>query len=173
MNINFSTAARIKFYAQHIISGWELIPCLWLKRWASFPQAAQVEVSLSNIVGERDTVFSVSSGMYRERPDSKEGRISLQWLKFRLLFHVTSWRDVWILCGDPRGNPSSPPHLDRGPHIPWHLERPVDFKASKADEAWLFLKIDWNANISVETRNGPLVSHLTSRSVCIILPSLV
>ena len=30
-----------------------------------------------------------SSGMYRERPDSKEGRISQQWLKFRLLFHVT------------------------------------------------------------------------------------
>ena len=40
-------------------------------------------------VGERDSVFSVSSGMYRERPDSKEGRISLQCLKFRLVFHVT------------------------------------------------------------------------------------
>ena len=25
-------------------------------------------------------MLSVSSGMYRERPDSKEGRISLQWL---------------------------------------------------------------------------------------------
>ena len=31
-------------------------------------------------VGERDCVLSVSSGMYRERPDSKEARISLQWL---------------------------------------------------------------------------------------------
>ena len=40
-------------------------------------------------VCERDPVFPVSSGMYRDRPDSKEGRISLQWLKFRLLFHVT------------------------------------------------------------------------------------
>ena len=40
-------------------------------------------------VGERDSVLSVSSGMYRERPDSKEGRISLQWLKCRLVFHVT------------------------------------------------------------------------------------
>ena len=40
-------------------------------------------------VGERDSVHSVSSGMYRERPDSKEVRISLQWLKFRLVFHVT------------------------------------------------------------------------------------
>ena len=40
-------------------------------------------------VGERDSVLSVSSGMYRERPDSREGQISLQWLKFRLVFHVT------------------------------------------------------------------------------------
>ena len=40
-------------------------------------------------VGERDSVLSVSSGMYRERPASKEGHISLQWLKFRLVFLVT------------------------------------------------------------------------------------
>ena len=45
-------------------------------------------------VGERDSVLSVSSGMYRDRPDSKEGQISLQWLKFRLVFHVTTCRDV-------------------------------------------------------------------------------
>ena len=31
-------------------------------------------------------MLSVSSVMYRERPDSKEGRISLPWLKFRLIF---------------------------------------------------------------------------------------
>ena len=47
-NINFSTAAWRKFHAPHIMSRWELIPCLWLKRWASFPQAPQVEFSLSN-----------------------------------------------------------------------------------------------------------------------------
>ena len=52
-------------------------------------------------------------------------------------------------------------------------KRYLEFKASKADEAWLFLKIDKNPNISVETRKGPLVSHLNSSSVCIILPSLV
>ena len=39
-------------------------------------------------IRERDSVISVSSGMYRESPDSKEGRISLQWLKFRLVIHV-------------------------------------------------------------------------------------
>ena len=31
-------------------------------------------------------MLSVSCGMYRERPDSKEGRISLQWLKFSSCF---------------------------------------------------------------------------------------
>ena len=43
--------------------------------------------SCASVLG--DSLLSVSSGMYRERPDSKEGRISLQWLKFRLVFHVT------------------------------------------------------------------------------------
>ena len=33
--------------------------------------------------------FDKTSGMYREWPDSKEDRIFLQWLKFRLVFHVT------------------------------------------------------------------------------------
>ena len=40
-------------------------------------------------VGDRDSVISVSSGMYREKTDSKEGWISLQCLKFRFVFHVT------------------------------------------------------------------------------------
>ena len=37
-------------------------------------------------VGERDSLLSVSSGKYRERPDSKKGRISLQWLKLGFCF---------------------------------------------------------------------------------------
>ena len=106
-------------------------------------------------------------------PDSKEGQISLQWIKFRLVFHLTRRRNVWIPCGDPIESHTSPPHLDRGPHILWPLERPVEFNTSKGDEAWLFLKIDRNPNIYVETRKRRLVSHITSRSVCIILPNLV
>ena len=66
----------------------------------------------------RDPVFPVSSGMDRERPYSKEGRISLHWLKFRLLFHLTRWRDVWIPCGDPKESHSSPSLLDTRNHIP-------------------------------------------------------
>ena len=57
--------------------------------------------------------------------------------------------------------------------MPCHLERPREFNASKGDEALLFLKIDRNPNISVETRKGRLVSHLTTTRVYIILPSIV
>ena len=56
---------------------------------SQFSTSTSSGVFPQKLVGERDSVLSVSSGMYRERPDSKEGRISLQWLKFRLVFHVT------------------------------------------------------------------------------------
>ena len=86
-------------------------------------EVSQISTSTSSgvlpqqYVGERDSVLSVSSGIYRERHDSKEGGISLQWLKFRFVFHVTKWRDVWIPCGDPRESHSSLRHLYRANHI--------------------------------------------------------
>ena len=118
MNINFSREARGKLHAPHIVSRWELFPCLRLKRWANFPQATQVEFSLSNryVRGTQSFVSHVKWTV--SFPDSKEGRISLQWLKFRLVFHLTRRRDVWIPCGDPRERRRSTPRLDRGNHIP-------------------------------------------------------
>ena len=56
---------------------------------SQFSTSTSSGVFTQQLVGEGDSVLSVSSGLYRERPDSKEGRISLQWLKFRLVFHVT------------------------------------------------------------------------------------
>ena len=47
MNINFSTATRGKLHTAHIVPRWELIPCFWVKRCASFSQAPQEEFSLS------------------------------------------------------------------------------------------------------------------------------
>ena len=114
MNINISTATRGKLHAHYIVPSWELIPCLWLTIWANFPPEPQVELSLSNRY-VRGTLCFLSQVEWTPRdPDSKEGRISLQWLKFRLLLHLTRWRDVWIPCRDPRESHSSPPHLDRG-----------------------------------------------------------
>ena len=49
----------------------------------------------------------------------------------------------------------------------------AQFNVSKGDDACLFLKIDRNPNITVPTRKGRLVSLFTSRSVRIVLPSLV
>ena len=54
-----------------------------------------------------------------------------------------------------------------------HLERHTESNASKGDDALLSLKMDRNLKIFLETRKGCFVSHLTSRSVCIILSSLV
>ena len=55
----------------------------------------------------------------------------------------------------------------------WYLERHTEFKASKGDDACLFLKMDRNPNITVPNRKWALLSCLTSRSVRIVLPSLV
>ena len=54
-----------------------------------------------------------------------------------------------------------------------YVERHTEFKASKGDEDRRLFKIDRNPKIILETRKGRVVSHLTSRSVCIILSSLV
>ena len=41
------------------------------------------------------------------------------------------------------------------------------------DDAWLFVKIDRNTNITVPTNKGCMASRLTFRSVRTVLPSLV
>ena len=55
----------------------------------------------------------------------------------------------------------------------WYLERHMEFKASKGDDAWLFLKIYRNPNITVPTRKWDLVACFTSKVVRIVLPSLI
>ena len=55
----------------------------------------------------------------------------------------------------------------------WHLERHTKFNASKGEDAWLFLKMDRNPNITVPTRNWNSVSCLISRIIRIVLPSIV
>ena len=74
MNIHFRTAARRYFHAPHIFSRWELILCLWLKRWVTFPQAPQVEFSLGIGRWEGLCAFGLKWNVPREawlkrRPD--------------------------------------------------------------------------------------------------------
>ena len=97
-------------------------------------------------------MLSVSSGKYRERPDSKKGRISLQRLKLGLCF----------MSQDERMSESPVETLEKavGLRLIWtgeitsllHLERNTEFSASKGDDVLLFLKMDRNSNITVPTR---------------------
>ena len=157
MNINFSTAPPGKLHAHHIVSRWELIPCLWLQRWATFPQAPQEEFSLSNRNVSGTLCFLSQVEWNLRRSDSKEGWISLQWIKFRLIFHLTRWRDVWIHSGYPRESRRSPPHLDRGLTSLWHLKRHTEFTASnvtRPDSSWKFIWIQISlCQLESETRS--------------------
>ena len=93
-NTSFSTGPRGKLNAPHIISRRELIPGILLKREATCPQAPQSEASLSNLY-VRGTLNLVPHVQWIPRfPDSKESRISLQWLECRLVFYLTIQRDV-------------------------------------------------------------------------------
>ena len=106
-------------------------------------------------------------------PNSKEGRISLQRLNAGSLF----------ISQDERISESTVETLQNtlGFHLIsirdltflWHLERLTEFSVAKVEDAWLFLNIFRNLNITVPTRKWPLVSGLISRSVRIVLPSLV
>ena len=55
----------------------------------------------------------------------------------------------------------------------WHIEWCAEFTASNGDDAWLFVKIDRNTNITVPNNKGCLASRLTFSSVRTVLPSLV
>ena len=83
----------------------------------NFPQAPEQEASLSYRYLRGTLSFLPQVEWTPRCRDSKYGRISLQWLECRLVFHLPRWRDVWIPYGDFRENPSSLPHFHRRPHI--------------------------------------------------------
>ena len=55
----------------------------------------------------------------------------------------------------------------------WQLERHGEFTASNFDDAWHFFNTVRNPNITVSNRKRDRNSHLTSRSVRIVLPPIV
>ena len=55
----------------------------------------------------------------------------------------------------------------------WQQESHVEFTASNFHDAWQFLNIVRNPNITVSNRKRDMDSHLTSRSFWIFLPRLV
>ena len=159
--------------APHIIWIWPLIPGLRLKREANFPQPCQEKLSLRNMYARWTLCFLLQVKWTPICPDLKEGKISLQMLNAGSSF----------ISQDERMSESLVKNLQKalGHHLIltigltslWHLERHTDFSASKVDDAWHFLNIVMNPSITVPTRKWPSVSSLTSRTVRIVLPSLV
>ena len=88
-NTNFSTGTRGKLHAPHIILRRELIRRILLKRLVTSPQAPQEEPSLSHRYVQRTLNLLPHVQWIQRFPDSKESRISMQWLECRLVFHLT------------------------------------------------------------------------------------
>ena len=117
--------------------------------------------------------FMLQSKWTPRCPDYKEVQISLQRL------HACSS----FLSQDER-MPESPVETlqealglnfssERGLTWLWQLESHVKFTASNLNDAWQFFNIVRNPNNTVSNRKRDLNSHLTSRSVRIVLPRLV
>ena len=66
-----------------------MIPWLQMKSYANFPQAPPEEDSLSNRYVRGTLNFLPQVEWTPRTPDLKEGQISLQWLEWTLVFHLT------------------------------------------------------------------------------------
>ena len=127
----------------------------------------------SEYLCERDPLLYASTEMEPEMPWLERSPNFLAEASCMLIFHVTRWKEVWVPFRDPTESPRPPLHLKKGPNMPWRLKSHVEFTASNFDDAWQFFNIVRNPNITVSNRKRDLNSHLTSRSVCIVLPCLV
>ena len=87
-----------------------------------------------------------------------------------LIVHITRWIDVWVPCRDPTESHRPSLHLKKGPNMPLTPRKPRGVHRFNVDDAWKFFNIVRNPNITVANRKRDLNSHLTSRSVCVVLP---
>ena len=90
-----------------------------------------------------------------------------------LIVHITRWKDVLVPCRALQKALGLHFISKRGLTCLWQLESNVELPASNFDDAWQFFHIVRNPNITVSNRKTDLNSHLTSRSVRILLPRLV
>ena len=121
----------------------------------------------------RGTLYFMLQAKWTPRcPDKKEVQISVQSL------HACSS----FISQDERMSESPVETLQKalGLHLIlkrdltclWQLESHVEFTASNFDDAWQFFNIVRNPNITMSNRKRDLKSHLTSRSVRIVLPRI-
>ena len=82
-------------------------------------------------------------------------------------------KHVWVPCRDPTEALGLHIISKRGLTFLLQLESHVEFTASNVDDAWQFFNIVRNPNITVSNRKRDRNSHLTSRSIRIVLSRLV
>ena len=124
-------------------------------------------------VFERDPVFYASSEMDPEMPWLERSPYVPAEASCMLIIHITRWKDFCVPCRDPTESPRPSLHLKKGLTCLWQLESHVEVTGSNFDDAWQFFHIVRNPNITVLNRKRDLNSHLTSRSVRILLICLV
>ena len=123
-------------------------------------------------VCERDPVFYASSKMDPERPWLERSPNFPAEASCLFIVHIKRRKDVWVPCRDNTETPRPPLHLKKGNNMPLTTRKPRGVHCSNFDDAWQFFNIVRNANITVSSRKRDLKSHLTSRSVCIVLTRL-
>ena len=130
-------------------------------------------VILEELVCYREPVFYASRETDPEMPWLERSPYFPAEASCMLIVHITSWKDVWVHCRDPTDSPRPPLHLRKVPNIPLKLESHVEFTASNFVEAWQFFNIVRKPNITESSGKRDLNSHLTSRSVPIVLSRLI
>ena len=103
-NTNFILGTPGKVHALHIVSR-RADSQDFIKEVAHIPTTPQEEPSLSNRYVRGTLNFMRHVQWIPRFPESKESRISLQWLECRLFFLLKIQRDVGIFCAVPRENP--------------------------------------------------------------------
>ena len=161
------------FCAPHIVPGWECFPVFYWRGKSTFHKHLKRSIPSAIGMWEGLCVFCLKWNGPRDALSQK---------KAGFLCSVLNAGSVFI--SQDEGMSESPVEtLEKALGLSlfwtagltsiWHLERHAEFIDSKGDDAWLFVKVDRNPNITVPTNKGCLTSRVTSRSVRIVLPSLL
>ena len=161
------------FCAAHIISGWEWFPVFDWRGKPNFHKHLKRSLPSEIVMWERLCVFCLKYNGPRDGLIQKEAG-----------FPCSALNSGSSFISQDEGRSECPVEtLEKaiglnlfwieGLISNWDFESCAEFNASKGDDAWLFAKIYRNTNITEPTNKGRLASRLTSRSVCILLPSIL
>ena len=120
-----------------------------------------------------DPLFYASSEMDPEKPWLERSPNFPAEDSCMFIVHITRWKDVWVPYRDRTESPRPPHHLKKGPNMPLTTRKPRGVHCFNFDDAWKFFTIVRNPDITVSNRKRDVNSHLTSRSVRIVLPRLL